>query len=71
MIGLLPVQDNSILHEYCLYAILIESAKEVTEESSRIQLSKRDQDVFLKALDKGPNKALIKAARRFKSVHNE
>lgn len=50
-------------------AILVESAKEVIEESSRIQLSNRDQEIFLKALDKGPNKALLKAAKMFKSHH--
>ena len=50
-------------------AILVESAKEVIEESSRIQLSNRDQEVFLKALDKGPNKALVRAAKKYKSLN--
>lgn len=50
-------------------AILVENAREVIKESSRIILSSRDQEIFLKALDRGPNKALIKAAKKYKSLH--
>jgi hypothetical protein len=43
----------------------------VREESTGIELSNGDREIFLKALDKGPGKALIKAAKKYKEASIE
>ncbi len=59
-------QERGISISAFATATLVETAKEVIEKSGRIQLSSGDQEIFLKALDKGPNKALVKAAQKYK-----
>ena len=50
---------------------LVQSARDVIYKYQRTELSNRDRDVFLAALDEkaGPNERLSKAARRYKKRH--
>jgi len=50
-------------------SILVQTARQVIEESSRSELTDRDRDLFITLLDDmdaKPNKALTTAARRYK-----
>jgi uncharacterized protein (DUF1778 family) len=55
------------------YAIstLVDDASKLTEREDRFVLSNQDRDIFLSALDEGPNEALIQAAREYQSQFDE
>lgn len=51
---------------------LLRASEEALERQQMIRLTNRDRDLFLAALEKDarPNRALRKAAERFKRSHN-